>query len=100
MRIKKPRTYRNKAYLKYIRNLPCLVCGRPAVPHHVETGGTAMKCSDYRTIPLCQGCHTSSNYAIHKLGKSKFEKEFNIDINREMIKLLEDFIELEILCHY
>jgi len=67
--MQKVKTDRDEKYLAYIRTLPCLDCGWPAdvmgkkliEAHHIETGGTSIKCSDYLTVPLCnamaRGCH-------------------------------------------
>lgn len=50
---------RDEAYLAFIRRQPCLVpgCTRPAEAHHFGRGGTALKCSDYETVPLCHEHH-------------------------------------------
>lgn len=59
----KEKPERDEGYLDWIRGCPCHKCGRPAQyldrnqAHHVETGGTATKCSDYKTVPLCPRCH-------------------------------------------
>ena len=44
----KPKTYRDKKYLKYIESLPCAVghlCFGDVVAHHAKAGGMGMKCS-------------------------------------------------------
>ena len=49
---------RDPKYLDFVRRLPCLVCGRPSVPHHQPKRGNAAKgskASDYRAVPLCFG---------------------------------------------
>lgn len=59
MMLPKPKTPRDKKYLAFIRTLPCCDCGLPgpSEAHHIFTGGMALKCSDYDTVPLCRGCH-------------------------------------------
>lgn len=57
---------RSRPYLKWIESLICDGCGSamyPRVAHHIESAGTALKCDDVKTIPLCvttpnrEGCH-------------------------------------------
>ena len=69
----KEKPERDEKYLAWIRTLPCLECMCPAEvngekmidAHHIETGGTATKCSDYLTVPLCRatarGCHAKAD---------------------------------------
>ena len=57
----KKKTYRNAAYLDYVRTLPCLFCQRwgPSDPHHISMSdaGFGMKSSDLGVIPLCREHH-------------------------------------------
>jgi hypothetical protein len=57
----KPKTFRSKKYLDFIRGKPCLACGKPAPsdPHHENLGfcGAGMKAPDTHTVPLCRECH-------------------------------------------
>ena len=49
-----------EAYLKYLRTLPCEVCGKLAEPAHqrfLGSGGTSYKPPDYEAIPLCRDHH-------------------------------------------
>ncbi len=60
--VEKPETDRAPWYLAWIRKQKCEWCsvttGVQASHHPREGGGsTAMKCSDFRTLPLCFGCH-------------------------------------------
>lgn len=70
MRFPKHPPERVEEYLDWIRSLACAHCceseddapyqsGRTEASHHPREGhgSTGRKCSDYRTIPLCQGCH-------------------------------------------
>lgn len=63
-------TERDEEYLAFIRSQDCCECGWPAVlgridAHHIKTGGTGIKCSDYLTVPLCnisaRGCHPKAD---------------------------------------
>jgi hypothetical protein len=51
----------SRAYLDWVKQLPCVCCGQPADdPHHpydVGFGGKATKVPDYWCIPLCRGHH-------------------------------------------
>jgi len=69
----KHKRYEDKPYLKWIDSRPCLVCSRKATHHHESiTGkGTAIKCSDYEALPLCEICHERR----HKVGKLTFWRE-------------------------
>jgi hypothetical protein len=68
----KETTPRDAAYLDWIRTFDCIECQWPAhlkgiEAHHIETGGTSIKCSDYLTVPLCthepvaRGCHAKAD---------------------------------------
>ena len=53
------RAWKSEKYLKWIRTLPCAVCGAPAEPHHLRQGfaGIGQKSSDILTVPCCRTCH-------------------------------------------
>lgn len=64
------KTPRDEAYLDFVRLHDCVECGWPAhlgkiEAHHIETGGTSIKCSDYLTVSLCaadaRGCHAAAD---------------------------------------
>lgn len=68
---------RDEKYLAWIRCLPCAKCGVSGegrvVPAHYRIGsksGTGIKPSDYRTIPLCNPCHSRQ----HSIGEVTFWK--------------------------
>lgn len=66
----KEKTPRDERYLDWIRSLPCDNCGYPprSEAHHARTGGVALKCSDYLTVPLCgvrgRGCHGQADKGL------------------------------------
>ena len=92
--MEKPKTYKNSKYLEYIRMLPCCACRRSSVdPHHADTGGTGMKCSDTRAIPLCHKCHME----CHALGRNTFQERHNIDFKSIQIQCLEKFIKFKMV---
>jgi hypothetical protein len=51
--------WKSEKYLKWVRTLPCAVCGSPAEPHHLRLGfaGIGQKSSDCLCIPLCRIHH-------------------------------------------
>ena len=60
----KPKRYsrRRLQHLAFVRQLPCVACGKAAPSHaaHVRTGtdgGVAMKPGDRYAVPLCSACH-------------------------------------------
>ena len=58
--VPKPVTLTSPAYLAYVRNHPCCLCGAsPSEAHHWSHHGGVMgsKVDDYRTVPLCHAHH-------------------------------------------
>lgn len=50
----------DEAYLRWIRDQPCAVCGAaaPSVQaHHAGLSGTGQKCADLCAVPLCDPDH-------------------------------------------
>ncbi len=92
--VSKPFTYRSPEYLKYIRGKKCLVCesNQKAEPHHVSIPGSGRgvgkKGSDYHTIPLCRSHHR----IYHNGGRDSFCEDFNIHLEREIIRLNQEYI--------
>ena len=63
---------RNWTYKRWIRSLPCAICGLEPCGEAAHTGGDggmAMKASDYSCIPLCPACHTFGPESYHVLGR-------------------------------
>lgn len=74
---------KDKAYLAYIRSLPCLCCdpdeqNSPTEAAHVGERGLSQKCDDRETIPLCAKHHRLSKDSAHRAGKH-FWKCWEID---------------------
>jgi len=84
---------RNEKAIEFIRSHSCLVfnCKNPTQAHHVIYKSKGNSCSDILTIPLCQEHHTS-NIGIHGLGLEKFQEVYGVEIHREIIKLLEEWV--------
>lgn len=88
MSLFKKKTHRDKDYLEFVKSKPCIICGQTAEPHHVETAGKGLKCSDYKTVPLCRICHTY----CHSMGKLTFQTKHLIDFKDKIISLMEEYI--------
>ena len=60
-----PRRLRDKAHLKFVASLPCLICGRsPADAHHLrftQPRAMGLKVSDEFTVPLCRIHHRENH---------------------------------------
>jgi hypothetical protein len=78
--INAPLLYRGKApvldeaYKRFIRTLPCCVCGstRRIEAAHFGPRGLGQKSSDRYTLPLCRRCHQTNPTSYHRLGPVKF----------------------------
>ena len=62
--------------------LVCLVCGMPAVGHHVRNKQVY---GDRKNIvPLCEGFvtghHTRAQFSVHQMGRTSFERKFKHQI--------------------
>lgn len=85
------RTERDDAYLKLIRQLPCVKCGMEPPPHneaahirrtsaaHGKSGALAKKPADCWTAPLCAACHRTDRDALHQIGEDLFFHILGID---------------------
>jgi hypothetical protein len=78
-----PNLRRKEQHLDFVRDLPCVACGRQVMmpirnqAAHVRIGtdgGAGMKPSDRYTVPLCVVCHARQ----HK-GELSFWAELRID---------------------
>lgn len=61
-------------YLAYVRTKGCLVCGKPAIAHHIQHGEpSAMqaKSGDKWAVPLCFEHHNGSKYSVHDFGNER-----------------------------
>ena len=82
----KPRRLVDAAYLDFIRLRPCLIEGAAAQAHHTVPVGAGG--SDYRTLPLCHRHHEE----LHRIGKTRFETRYRLDITEEVIRHLELYV--------
>lgn len=65
--IAEPKRLRDKDHLQFVRQQPCLICGRqPSDPHHLrfaQPRAIGLKVSDEFTVPLCRGHHRQLHQA-------------------------------------
>ena len=78
----------DKEYLEYIRCQPGLVEGEDIVAHHTVAVGAGG--SDYLTVPIPIKHHIPG---VHTMGKDTFQKTYNINFDKEIIKLLISYIK-------
>jgi hypothetical protein len=76
----KPNLHRRGQHLAFLRQLPCLACGKaaPSEVAHVRTGtdgGVARKPGDRYAVPLCTACHAKQ----HRVGELTFWSALRID---------------------
>jgi len=76
----KPNSHRRLQHLAFVRQLPCIACGKaaPSEAAHVRTGadtGMGMKPGDRYAVPLCTACHAKQ----HRLGELSFWSALRID---------------------
>jgi hypothetical protein len=69
------------AHREMVREVGCLVCGKPAETHHViECGGWKTKRRDHRVLtPLC-GDHHRGPAGAHGLSEARFEKRYGFKL--------------------
>jgi len=76
----KPNLHRRGQHLAFLRQLPCVACGKaaPSEAAHVRTaadGGVGMKPADRYAVPLCTTCHVKQ----HRMGELTFWSALRID---------------------
>ena len=78
----------DKAHLRFIRGLPCLVCGSPGEAAHVRYGsvqhgkvetGTGRKPDDRWCVPLCASHHRTGSDAQHNAAEGPWWVQQGID---------------------
>jgi hypothetical protein len=69
---------RDPAYLKFIRLLPCIACGKHRwhmEAMHTGPRGLGQKASDLDALPGCSKCHRE----LHAIGPVKFQELHRLD---------------------
>ena len=77
---RKPHLHRRGQHLAFVRQLPCVACGKagPSEAAHVRTGangGVGVKPADRYAVPLCNACHALQ----HCVGELSFWSALRID---------------------
>ena len=83
------KVYRSERYRAFIKEHPCLICGRtPCDPHHEPLGkaGTSIKAPDSHCVPLCFEHHSE----LHNTGVKTFWK--SIDVKMRIIEYLTEYL--------
>ncbi len=88
MILEKPKREKDAAYLEFIRQQPCLVCGETEGidAHHVlerGQGKVGSKADDRRSVSLCREAHQQ----YHQLGRARFEEMHGLDLEVEIQRL-------------
>ena len=76
----KPDLRRRVQHLAFVRQLPCVACGKaaPSEAAHVRSGtdgGVGVKPGDRYAVPLCVSCHAKQ----HRIGELTFWSALRID---------------------
>ena len=77
---------RSEKYLEFIRSKPCLICGRPAEPHHERRhsdGGMGLTPSDIYAVPLCREHHGQAQ---------RYEILDTLTVYIQIMKLLTEYL--------
>jgi len=85
---RQPDPRRRLQHLAFVRQLPCIACGRaaPSEPAHVRTGtdgGVGAKPGDRYAVPLCTACHAKQ----HRIGELTFWSVLRIDPLKVALRL-------------
>ncbi len=80
---------RDYRYRAWIRTLPCAACGKENGIEASHTGphGFNQKASDYTCIPLCLKHHRIGARALDRIGRRRFEYEFDLSISQLVLRL-------------
>lgn len=99
----KVKPIRDRAYLDFIRSLPCMICGKVGVEAHHQAakgdGTMGGKPGDDRTLPLCIYHHAFGGTedhrgSVHGLGKTTgrvFWQSYSVDVEAWIVRLNNAF---------
>lgn len=81
---------RNLPYMRWIKTLPCAVCGRTgSEAAHTGPRGLGQKAPDEQCIPLCPDHHRHRRDALDVAGPRRFQELHEIDITALVRRLQE-----------
>ncbi len=73
--LQKQKPWRCRAYLDWVKGLPCALCNATGVdPHHiigVGHGVMGSKAADWAVMPLCRQCHDWMHRDSYQWGKQR-----------------------------
>ena len=71
------RCYGSEDRVAFVRNSPCVVCGkRPCENVHIATGGMGRKGDAETIVPMCSADH----HELHSIGVRTFETKHSISL--------------------
>lgn len=85
---RKPRRLICEGHLNAIRQLPCILSGRPAESAHISYGdlkhdkphnAMGIKADDFYTVPLAPELHRLATGSQHDCGEREWWEQFGID---------------------
>jgi len=84
-------TVRDEAFLAFVRERPCVVCGdsAPSDPHHLDSGVMGSKGDDWTCVPLCRRHHRE----YHDQGERWMRKQYSVDLWKESHRLLRRYVQ-------
>lgn len=83
---------RDPKYLKFIRLLPCIACGKVRFVRdamHTGSHGLGQKASDLDALPGCRMCHRE----LHRIGPVRFQAKYRIDFAERRATLNKFYFE-------
>lgn len=85
--------FHSPKYEEWIREKPCLVCGRKAQVHHVWNSGGKKAHNSMVSVSLCERHHLHGfPDSYHSLGKEEFEDRHCLNLEWEIINFLSQYI--------
>jgi hypothetical protein len=104
---KKVATKLEKEHLSKVQSLGCLICGSPAICHHIRNRGDRKgnigfgnRANHYEVIPLCPSHHVGA-FSIHNC-KQQFEAMYGTEheMLRKTLKEIENLEEANNFFNY
>ena len=83
---------RDPKYLKFIRLLPCIACGKVRYVRdamHTGSHGLGQKASDLDALPGCRVHHRE----LHQIGPVKFQRKYRLDFKALAAKFNQFYFE-------
>ena len=94
--IPKPHTKRCARYLRWIRTLGCVVCGKRSEAAHVGPHGLSIRTDDWRALPICHHHHQTARESLTALGHEKFGEFYGLNMLDQVIQHLMRYLEEQV----